>query len=816
VLPARRGPAIAHTTTGRLPLGTPTTSDNSSHSHIRVVPRADDETRFTLNNDHDKWVPTYSSPSFLQHRLSGRNTQVTAQLKTDSSVLPKTFADMARLHCPNKDEGRLPTQSSSSVAGLVTLQPSRKAGPTLWRSTRIVAPGEIHGADCDNDNVSPAARSIERLLSQGRSAPASTLTTPQHVPPYRDSTTTDPTRASLEHRPLIADTTDTTQRPTTLPGTTQDNKETATLVHVSDQYDELFGKLPDTIRLHEQLGKFDGQVVFIGHPNRDVSAHQWSASSFQWENIGRYTYSRGKVEGSLACDRVKDHDSTRSALLSFKLAAENREKLIVESGRAEEVANMFRPKSPNIVETIKPTSTAKDVRVQDSKIEGQAYTEVASRVPTPLFETIKKVQLEDPFVTKADESNSIQSGLKIADVKGSLDFQYEFPVKTMTSSHPRGGNTAGMTALECDQSSTPRTVSKLGGRLFQPGIRETNVGDEAAGRFAFSSGRGFPIYRAPTRPSKAIDSHRKLGNTHVLGEHFQNSDGLRKLVSRSGLQPTARSLFPIPGLTVANPHRIIPQVDTAVPENTATYTPFVSSKIFEPERTAVKPVANTVLQFSDPDGIRQAQGYEIVNGLGRQQPTTQNFKGPFFTASKPTTNDPTASLAVPFSEEEKLRDWFQDGHRLARQHEYATTLMSTAANGGRSRHLGDLGEVPGVSQYNYILNTLPFVRLCETLSEYVDETRNGSGKSYFTRAWKPAPAHLRDFGPDGNNSFFSTPAVGSTQSSHHGTTMKYEEQQHLHPAGLTYSHSNVGPSPAPGAVGDEIMKFKKLGKRGEL
>jgi hypothetical protein len=734
---------------------------------------------------------------------------------------------MARRHCIDEDERKLSSQSSSPFTGLVTLQPSRKAGPSLWRSTKIVAPGEIHSSSFDTDNASAATQSFERFLSQGRSAPTSALTTPQRVPPYRVSTTTDPALAGLEHRPLLTDCTDTMQRPPTLSGTAQDTKEAATSLDVSGQYDELFGKLPDPIRLHEQEGKFDGQVVFIGHPNRDVSAHQWSASFFQWENIGRYTYLRGKIEGSLACDRVKDHDSTPSALHAFKLAAENREKLIVESGRMEEMANKTKPKSPEIIESVKAGSVAKDVRVPDRTAPGRSYPEGASSTPAPLYETIKKVQLEDPFVDKPESSNRIQPGINIADVKGSLDMEYKFPVKAMNSAYSRDDELAAMIARDRDRFPVLRPTFPQGGRPAQPGLREIGVGEEAPGRFTFTSGRGFPTDRAPTVSStETADDRRQASKAPVSVHYFQGPDGLqqtRKIVSAfDSVQPTARSLFPSQGLTIANPHRVVPHPNTAAPENKMPLTLSDLSKALEQERKHVQPATTAALQFSDPDGSRQTQGYDIANGFSKQQPTVQNFKGPFFTASKPTTNDPTASLAIPRGEEEKLQSWFQDGHRLARQREYATTLMSTAANGGRQRHFGAIGDASYAFDSSYPLpqlqdtqNTLPFVRLYDTLSEYVDETRNGSGKSYFTRAWKPAPPHLRDFGPDGNNSFFSTPNAGSTNHQP-GTTRKYgEEQQNNRPGGLTYSHSNMRLSPGPGAVGEEVAMFKKLGKRFE-
>jgi hypothetical protein len=183
-------------------------------------------------------------------------------------------------------------------------------------------------------------------------------------------------------------------------------------------------------------------------------------------------------------------------------------------------------------------------------------------------------------------------------------------------------------------------------------------------------------------------------------------------------------------------------------------------------RTANAP--GIVLQYSDPDGLRKTQQYEVANGLTQQAPTPQNFKGPFFTDSKPTTHDPTASLSVHVSEEEKLINWFRDGQRPARQKEYTRSLIAAVVARDKSRHLGAIGEASATSENGPYANTGPFVRLYENLSEYVEEHRNGGGQSYFTRRWKPAAPQLREPGPEQSRSYFGK---SSARPSWPGATM---------------------------------------------
>ena len=76
-------------------------------------------------------------------------------------------------------------------------------------------------------------------------------------------------------------------------------------------------------------GTVGGQLQFIQHPNGDVSAHQWSASRFGWENIGQFSNIRKKIEGQLAADRLKGETAWQSlhqnTLAYFRTVAKQRE-----------------------------------------------------------------------------------------------------------------------------------------------------------------------------------------------------------------------------------------------------------------------------------------------------------------------------------------------------------------------------------------------------------------------------------------------------------------------------------------------------------
>lgn len=93
---------------------------------------------------------------------------------------------------------------------------------------------------------------------------------------------------------------------------------------------EVFGnELPRSGFMDGNPGSVDGQLQFIQHPNGDVSAHQWSASRFGWENIGQFSNIRKKVEGQLAADRLKGETAWQSlqqnTLAYFRAVAKQRE-----------------------------------------------------------------------------------------------------------------------------------------------------------------------------------------------------------------------------------------------------------------------------------------------------------------------------------------------------------------------------------------------------------------------------------------------------------------------------------------------------------
>jgi hypothetical protein len=740
------------------------------------MPRADHEGGQTTYSEDDYWTPTYRSRSLLYSDPADHYTQAVEDPGTEASAPPKTFAAMARRFHLSGNEGDMEQSSQNPAsAGIVRLQPKSREGSSSWRPTGISGLDERNDSGHDNGNASSADEHAGRQAPLRRSAPASVLTTSPHKPPNNTST-------SIKFGELRINRADISKPVFTFHGSGQDGNQVDPQPN-SNERAELFGDLPDPIRLHEQLGQFDGQVFFIGHPNRDVSAHQWSSASFQWENIGRFSHSRGRIEGSLASDRVTGHEGSRNSLLYFKLAAENREKLVVEDGRPAEASDAVQiisadiPRSAAAVKISKGVAEGKSDLSQGHALSTQPYQGAATTASVPSYDTIKSMHLDDPFVAKTNPpQHNFPSQANVMDAKGSLDLRYEFPVKANT---PTPQEDAESSSNERG-SSIPAHGTRSYMRSTQCVLPEIEFGEEAASGPHIAVGQSSIFHGLPKPFSpEIVNGQRKFsGLGAAFGEHTKHPDAAMQ-------RRTA-----------------IPRFETVDPTAPSHTTAIVPLKAVGSDATATDLAPAAALQFSDPDGLRQAQGYEVANGLNKQPPTAQTFKGPFFTESMPTANDPTLSLSIHVSEVEKLKNWFRDGHRPDRQREYARTLISAAAL-GKKRHPGAIGEAAGVGHDSETKNTFPFVRLYENLSEYIEEHRNGSGGSYFTRAWTFASPQLRDLGPNGNNSFFSDVGGVAVEARPH-TSGWYQQDR----------TQRLNVFPTPGSIMERLSSHGTVGDGG--
>jgi len=761
----RRVPAPGQATAVRLPPRTSRQTDRLDHSHIRIVPHLDDDGGIV--EECDESVPTFRSPS-LQFTFP-----ITAPPRTneESSVASlsqaRTFADMARRY-HHTDSDEQPPVGHSSPAGIVKLQPHRKT----WRPMRA---SDLSQCENAGDDTSEPSSDFHTFAHHPRE---SALPHDDRVLPV-ESTLHSELQSMLDKSTQLF-------RASCASYTARADEKLRNEAHVSpgDECEKLFGKLPDLIRLQEQTGEFNGQVVFIGHPNRDVSAHQWSSTSFQWVNIGRYAQVRRRVEGSLACDSLRGYHVSQNPLEFFKHAAENREKLAIQESRPK--ADPREPASSTLAEETTRVASGTSAFAYSSRVSAELPPKSSPSNPDPSNDSVIRERLEDPFVAHAKSLLPYHTSHDLfkkgkEGLKGSLDLKYEFPDRADASVQPtplRNPDRIGVYADNRQRRvNTDHHTRDSPDSLLQPSLQDVSFGEDASGSAEAVEGRhSLQPNSLNYAPIQNMGGYRVPEDNLVRLEGYTSYAGAStgsgiKMTKPPGLYATARSLFPASGLTVANPRRTDPEIMSSGSLPTRLHATVVPDSESSSSQGVAVSAAEATLKFSDPDGLRKSKEYAIANGLSKQAPTAQNFKGPFFTDSKPTTHDPTAQLSVHVGEEEKLSTWFHDGHCPARQQEYAKSLILTAVSYRRSRKLGAVGEMMDAQAGADYKNTFAFVRLYENLSEYVDEPRNGCGAAYFTRSWKTRSHHVS---PNNRSSYFSRPTT---------TTLRTEGTSGARPAG---------------------------------
>lgn len=144
-------------------------------------------------------------------------------------------------------------------------------------------------------------------------------------------------------------------------------------------YDVFGNALPGRDFIDENPGASNGQLQFVQHPNGDVSAHQWSADRYIWENIGQFSNIRKKVEGQLAADHLKGETAyqtlQQNTLAYFRIIAKQREAHVmgVPFGLKEIQAAIPEPSHPLAAAPTGLKEALKDSQISlsaPSKIDG--------------------------------------------------------------------------------------------------------------------------------------------------------------------------------------------------------------------------------------------------------------------------------------------------------------------------------------------------------------------------------------------------------------------------------------------------------------
>lgn len=409
-MPRKRPPPLqaAASLSARLPLGTPV--------FLRDTGQPQAEAATPTSNNTTRTKPTPAS-----HDLSDSDTTTTTRTDSGASsrsglVMASTVADQPQSIAAAKLERQNKRIEATNAALTAPALPEKHKQTTR---TRGKAWKPFDFATEANDLPPVESRvNVFRVPSQGSSLSRSVSRISSRT---QDSSYTESERhdssSFLESDDFQVFTGRKKGRPAVSAFHEKLVQNTATVEATFCKRDitDVFGnELPGPGFMDGNPGSMDGQLQFIQHPNGDVSAHQWSASRFGWENIGQYSNIRKKIEGQLAADRLKGETAWQSlqqnTLAYFRTVAKQREANAI--GRpfgAKEIAALLPDTRPPSTAPTGPRRVTSKVEMperpstmmprqdsQPSQISVGSRESTAAMPPKPNFESMPRAQVPPP------------------------------------------------------------------------------------------------------------------------------------------------------------------------------------------------------------------------------------------------------------------------------------------------------------------------------------------------------------------------------------------------------------------------------------
>lgn len=319
---------------------------------------------------------------------------------------------------------------------------------------------------------------------------------------------------------------------------------------------EVFGnELPSPGFIERNPGLQDGQVQCIQHPNGDVSAHQWSTSRYEWENIGQFSNIRKRIEGQLASVRLKGETASQAlqqhTLAYFRVLAKQREAATMDLpfgfkeinaalptrrtkaaspstfGRKASLQSPASPaksqesqsepsKQPTGIPTLKaPTRDLSDASIPKGP---RAMMQQAMSIPGAHsirdFQNVPDNQPEDPFVSYMAYSNANAYGAHSTNTYGA----HSINTYGAHSSHTYGAHSTGNHLTQAP-SYTPYAGAWAVG--YQPSHWQYNMPTATSAQYSASQ---HPYYEYPPY-DRELNDYQQYG-TQLYGMGIRPPPGL--------------------------------------------------------------------------------------------------------------------------------------------------------------------------------------------------------------------------------------------------------------------------------------------------
>ncbi|KAG9887640.1 hypothetical protein KCU94_g16594, partial [Aureobasidium melanogenum] len=320
----RAAPTLHNISERRLPLGTPADRlllrpprPKPPFNHINVVKAEDlDRTRTHQEPASRPYVSSSSGPSPKSSRRD-LNSDGTGKMHDHDSGADDQIrlAELATARLARQSKRIIENDPTIPISKLVHPRTTRNKVPKHWPD-----PDYPESSDGDVTSTSRASRKgspfdvhAEVFRPGSRdSSDSRSLEAPQ-----KNSVTLSADDGDFQL--VTGKRTKPSSRPAVVLNAREvKSDEKSSVIAVSfnrQEINEVFGNdLPPLTYFQGNVGNKDGQVGFAMHPNGDISAQQWSQSDYQWFNIGQFSNSRRRTEGTLASHRLKGENELHSLL----------------------------------------------------------------------------------------------------------------------------------------------------------------------------------------------------------------------------------------------------------------------------------------------------------------------------------------------------------------------------------------------------------------------------------------------------------------------------------------------------------------------
>jgi hypothetical protein len=805
----RRVPTLHNISERRLPVGTPASRllahsrrENQPFNHINTI-RAEDLDNERANSQSARKPYVSSSPSStnlnsgetgkMSHPDSGSEDQIrlaelaTARLERQSKriidndptiplsklVEPKTTQTRHPRHWPDIDH---PESSDGDIS-----RTSRKEGP-MDVHAKVFRPGS-------RDSSVSHSREPPRAPSAMLSADDGDF---QLVSSKKTKPSSRPAIGLNAHEVKV------------------DDKAIAVSIN-RQEINEVFGNnLPPLTHFQGNVGDKDGQVGFAIHPNGDISAQQWSQSDYQWFNIGQFSNSRRRTEGTLASHRLKGENELHSILQHspcyFRAVAKQHEASAMKLPFGSKELQAYMPK-------VSLDRAARKVAITPSASETQIRSESEHPLPEKRHRTRTSslgpaleswAQGYDSRVRSKHESSTAPT---VAPAPIDLSVFREFrPLATSTSTMPNSTlnsspysltalNNLSFGAFSTDKNHGPADNTFRLPASSEPAPMRPNRNEfsQYSNSFLPKSvpqtvtsqlqapvpNLNFSTFLEKTQPQAAPPSQStpsaQRNFTKASLEKILNAASSRNSITNTNTGTGTRTVLHDPFQSQSSSIPTMTEQESGVKHHDITWS---RTPIGEPTSSFVGQASSStssdVIPFdhldSEPDFAPKFRTMETIDiNLPHMtteelamysRPSPQNFNGPFFMESPDVPSE-----AGRKSHEQELHDWFYSGLSIAERQNEHFEYIKTAHNQRPTVTQpvaipGPIGTPPvrSMSSKNWEpepfneVTTRLFLSMHESLSQYTQgplEQRRGHLAPFCN-----PPEWCIDKSANGNNSFF--------------------------------------------------------------